>query len=59
MRGRAFGQLFDGLAEGDPVAWGGVIFFALLAAGFGIAILVVKRKHQREDDERARRYGRR
>lgn len=54
----ALGKLFAGLLNGDPMAWLFVSIFVALLVGFGIAMVVVKRKLKREDDERAKRYGR-
>jgi hypothetical protein len=56
--GRAINRLLEDLSAGDPVAWGFVAVIAVLALGFGLLWLKVRRDLQREDEARARKYGR-
>jgi hypothetical protein len=57
-RGEAIVRFLEDLLAGDPVAWGVVIFFALVAGLFGLFWLKVRRDLRREDEERQRRrYG--
>lgn len=58
MRGRAIRRFLEDLMAGDPVALTFVAVFATLAALLGLAVLLIRRKLRREDEERARRYGR-
>ena len=58
MRGHALAEWLDGLSEGDPVAVGLLIGFGVFLAIFGVIIVKVRRDLKREDDARAKRYGR-
>jgi hypothetical protein len=58
MRGRAIARFLEDLVAGDPVALTFVGVFAVIGAVFGVFMLVIRRNQRREDEERARRYGR-
>jgi hypothetical protein len=59
MRARgAIARLLQDLSAGDPVAWSFVAVLAVLAVGFGLLWLKVRRDLRREDEARVRRYGR-
>jgi hypothetical protein len=58
-RGQAIAAFFEKLMDGDPIALGFVGFFAVLAIAAALFVLKVRRDLRREDEETARRYGRR
>ena len=58
MRARAIAQLLEDLKAGDPIAWGFVGFFVVVAIGLGLFTLKVRRDLNREDKARAKKYGR-
>lgn len=45
----AIGDLFTALSNGDPIAWGGVGLFLLIAVSLGLFVLKVRRDLARED----------
>ncbi len=55
-RGAALANLMEDLGNGDPLAWGIVIGGLVILAGFGIAILVVRKKLKQDDDNFANRH---
>ncbi|OWK45431.1 hypothetical protein [Fimbriiglobus ruber] len=57
-RAGAIAQLFEDLANGDPIAWAFVGFFVVLAVGLGLFVLKIRRDLRREDEARAKKYGR-
>ena len=57
--GSAFVQLLDDLGTGDPVAWGFVGLFVVVAIGLGLFTLKIHRDFKREDEAKAKKYGRR
>ena len=57
-RGSAIVRLFEALGEGDAFAWGFVGFFVVVGLGIGLFALKISRDHRREDEERAKKYGR-
>jgi hypothetical protein len=61
MRGNrrgAINQFLDDLSVGDPVAIGLVAVVAVIGIGLGLFVLKVRRDLKREDDAKARKYGR-
>ena len=57
-RGGAIVRLFEDLGNGDPVAWGFVGFFVVVGVLVGLYVLKVRRDLRREDEAKARKYGR-
>jgi hypothetical protein len=57
-RAGAVAEFFKNLSEGDPVAVGILIFFLVLGGGIGLFTLKVRRDMRREDEEWARKHGR-
>ena len=58
MRRRVFSEFFENLAEGDPIAVGIAVFFAVVAIVAAVVVLKVRQNLKRDDEEQARRYGR-
>ena len=58
-RGGAISAFFESLGDGDPVTWGVVGAFLVVAALLGLFTLKVHRDMRREDEARARKHGRR
>ncbi len=54
---KAILRFLEDLLAGDPVAWGFVGFFVVVAVLFGLVWLKVRRDMRREDEERQRRRG--
>lgn len=54
----AIGDLFTALGNGDPIAWGGVGLFLLIAVSLGLFVLKVRRDLAREDANRKPRWMR-
>jgi hypothetical protein len=57
-RGTAILRFFEDLGDGDPLAWGFVALFAVIALALGLFVLKVRRDLRREDEARAKKYGR-
>ncbi|MFO0850499.1 MAG: hypothetical protein U0871_18365 [Gemmataceae bacterium] len=57
-RGAAISRLFEDLSAGDPLAWGFVGLFVVVGVGLGLFTLKVRRGLRREDEAKAKRYGR-
>jgi hypothetical protein len=57
-RGEAISRFFDDLSAGDPVALGLVAVVAVIGIGLGLFVLKVRRDLRREDEAKARKYGR-
>lgn len=51
-------DLFKRVIDGDPVAIGLVVLFLVLAGLSGVILVFVRRKLRREDEEWARKRGR-
>jgi hypothetical protein len=58
MRGRVFSEFFDHLAQGDPIAVGFAVLFAVVGIVAVVVVLKVRQNLKRDDEEQARRYGR-
>ncbi len=56
--GRAIGRFLRDLSDGDPVAVGLLIAVAVVAAGIGLFVLKTHRDLRREDEAKAKKYGR-
>lgn len=57
-RGSAIAQFFEDLDKGDPVAVGFVVVIGTIALALGLFVLKVRRDLRKEDEKRAKRYGR-
>jgi hypothetical protein len=57
-RGGAVAAFLDKLSDGDPIAIGFVVGFVVVAAVAGLFVWKTARDLKREDDARARKYGR-
>ena len=57
-RGNAINRFFEDLSAGDPVALGLVAVLAAICIGVGLFVLKVRRDLRREDEAKARKYGR-
>ncbi len=57
-RGHAISRFFEDLSDGDPVALGLVTVLAVIFVGVGLFVLKVRRDLRREDEAKARKYGR-
>lgn len=57
-RGHAISRFFEDLSAGDPVALGLVALLAVICIGVGLFVLKVRRDLRREDEAKARKYGR-
>ncbi len=58
-RGGAISKFLEQLADGDPIAVGFVAVILFIALALGLFVLKVRRDLRREDEARARKYGRR
>ena len=56
MRSEAIRRFIEDLLAGDPVAWGFVSVFVVVAVLFGLVWLKVRRDLRREDEEWKRRH---
>jgi hypothetical protein len=57
VRRNIFRHYFSALIEGDPVALGITAFFLVVIVGVLLLAWKFKRQHQREDEEKRRRWG--
>jgi hypothetical protein len=57
-RGTAISRFFEDLSAGDPVALGLVSALAVVGIALGVFVFFIRRKLMREDESRAKRYGR-
>ena len=57
-RGAAIREFFDSLLEGDPVALGLVAAIVVVAILLGLGILKIRRNMRREDEDWAKKHGR-
>lgn len=58
MRRNAIARFLEDLDRGDPVAVGLLIAVAVVGAGLLLFVLFIRRRLQREDEARAKKYGR-